>query len=114
EEYVHVGDKIKVRLIEIDKEKGRLKVSLKALKEKPEGYVERVREERPRFERRDDRRGGDRRDDRRGGYDRRDDRRGGERRDDRRGGDDRPRREFNRAPRENGENNAPVSENNQE
>lgn len=85
EEYVHVGDKIRVRLIEIDKEKGRLKVSLRAMKEKPADWVDRPA--RPREDRRggfrgDDRRRDDRRDDRRGGY--RDDRR----RDDRRGRDD--------------------------
>lgn len=38
---VHVGDKIRVRLIEIDKEKGRLKVSLRAMKEKPADWVDR-------------------------------------------------------------------------
>ena len=72
EDYVHVGDRIHVRLIEIDKEKGRLKVSLRALKEKPADWVDRP--VRPR----DDRRGGPR-----GGDDRR---RGGSR-----GGDDRRR-----------------------
>ena len=72
EDYVHVGDRIHVRLIEIDKEKGRLKVSLRALKGKPADWVDRPA--RPR----DDRRGGPR-----GGDDRR---RGGSR-----GGDDRRR-----------------------
>ena len=82
EDYVHVGDKIRVRLIEIDKEKGRLKVSLRAMKEKPADWVDRParpREDRPRrdYDRRDDRRRDDRRrDDRpRRDHDRRDDRR---------------------------------------
>lgn len=65
EDYVHVGDKIRVRLIEIDKEKGRLKVSLRAMKEKPADWVDRParpREDRPRrdYDRRDDRRRDDR------------------------------------------------------
>ena len=80
EEYVHIGDKIRVRLIEIDKEKGRLKVSLKALKEKPEGYVERpARPARPNN-------GGERR-----GFERRG------------GGNDRPRREGGAPRREGGD-----------
>lgn len=67
---LHEGDKINVKLLEIDEKTGKFKLSAKVLKEKPEGYVEperRARSERP--DRRDDRR--DRRDDRR---DRRDDR----------------------------------------
>lgn len=82
EDYVHVGDKIRVRLIEIDKEKGRLKVSLRAMKEKPADWVERParpREDRPRRD-----------------YDRRDDRRGGFRGGDDRRRDDRPRRDYDR------------------
>ena len=60
-----VGDPVTVKLLENDPKTGKLRLSVKALLEKPEGYVER---ERP--ERRDD--GGDRRgpggrDDRRGG-----------------------------------------------
>ena len=83
EDYVHVGDRIHVRLIEIDKEKGRLKVSLRALKEKPADWVDRPA--RPRDDRRGGPRGGDdrRRGGPRGGDDRR---RGGSR-----GGDDRRR-----------------------
>ncbi len=46
------GDKVKVKLIEIDKKTGKYRLSMKALTEKPEGYVE--REARPRRE------GGDR------------------------------------------------------
>ena len=40
------GDQVKVKLIEIDKKTGKYRLSMKALKEKPEGYVE--REPRPR------------------------------------------------------------------
>ncbi|MCH5231815.1 MAG: polyribonucleotide nucleotidyltransferase, partial [Muribaculaceae bacterium] len=42
------GDKVKVKLIEIDKKTGKYRLSMKALTEKPEGYVE--RESRPRRE----------------------------------------------------------------
>ena len=42
------GDQVKVKLIEIDKKTGKYRLSMKALKEKPEGYVE--REQRPRRE----------------------------------------------------------------
>ena len=42
------GDQVKVKLIEIDKKTGKYRLSMKALKEKPEGYVE--REPRPRRE----------------------------------------------------------------
>ncbi len=66
------GDKVMVKLLEVDKKTGKFKLSHKALLEKPEGYVEPA--PRPPRER-DDRRGGDRRDDRRGGGDRRDNRR---------------------------------------
>jgi len=41
EDVLKVGDKIDVKLIEIDKVTGKLRLSLKALKPKPEGYVER-------------------------------------------------------------------------
>ena len=75
------GDKLKVKLMEIDPKTGKYKLSRRVLLEKPEGYVE--RERRPRRE------GGDR-------GDRRPRRDGGERRgfgDDRRfGGDRQPRR----------------------
>ncbi len=81
------GDKVKVKLIGIDDRTGKMKLSAKVLKEKPEGYVE------PEPRRRDDRRGGDdrRRDDRR-----RDDRRGGDRGGDRRRDDRRDDRRNNR------------------
>ena len=61
------GDTIKVKIIEVDKKTNKLRLSRKALMEKPEGYVERPAAPRPpRDDRRDDRRGGGR-DDRRGG-----------------------------------------------
>ena len=57
------GDKIKVKLMEIDPKTGKYKLSHRVLIEKPEGYQE--RERRPRGERRPRREGGDRRDGRR-------------------------------------------------
>ena len=79
-----VGDEVDVKLLEIDEKSGKMRLSMRVLKEKPEGYTE--PERRPRPQGRDDRRGNDRRDDRRGNDRRspRDDRRG-ERRDDRKG-----------------------------
>ncbi len=50
---IHEGDKIKVKLMEIDPKTGKYKLSRRVLLEKPEGYVE--RERRPRRE--GDRRG---------------------------------------------------------
>jgi polyribonucleotide nucleotidyltransferase len=76
------GDKVEVKLIEIDKKTGKFRLSMRALQPKPEGYVEQQRA--PRGER--PRRDGERRD--RG--DRRDDRRDGERRERR---DNRPKRD---------------------
>ncbi len=70
EDFFKEGDAVQVKLVGIDQRTGKLRLSRKALLEKPEGYVE--REERPR---RDDRRGGGRDDRRGGGRDRRDDRR---------------------------------------
>ncbi|MGM9768471.1 MAG: polyribonucleotide nucleotidyltransferase [Candidatus Cryptobacteroides sp.] len=82
-----VGDEVDVKLLEIDEKTGKMRLSMRALQDKPEGYVEPERRQRgPR----DDRRGGERRDDRRGNDRRapRDDRRNDRRapRDDRRGG----------------------------
>jgi polyribonucleotide nucleotidyltransferase len=57
------GDKVDVKLIEIDKKTGKYRLSMRALKEKPEGYVEPQRRERP-ARREGDRREGDRRDNR--------------------------------------------------
>lgn len=76
------GDTVEVKLIEIDKKTGKYRLSMRALQEKPEGYVERA----PRPQRRDDRgprRDGDRgprRDNNRGP--RRDNRRNDDRRED--------------------------------
>ena len=99
EDVLSVGDEIDVKLLEIDAKTGKMRLSMRALTEKPEGYTE--PERRPRGnggERRgDDRRNGgndrrgERRNDDRRGDDRRnggnDRRQGGERRgDDRRGG----------------------------
>jgi polyribonucleotide nucleotidyltransferase len=65
------GDKVMVKLLEVDKKTGKFKLSHKALLEKPEGYVEPA--PRPPRDRDERGRGGDRRDDRRGGGDRRGD-----------------------------------------
>lgn len=62
EDVLHMGDKIEVMLLDIDRE-GKMKLSRKALLPKPEGYVEPVKRERPEGDRRD----GPRRDDRRSG-----------------------------------------------
>ena len=63
------GDKIKVKLMEIDPKTGEYKLSHRVLLEKPEGYVERERRPRgergDRGERRPRREGGERRDGRR-------------------------------------------------
>ena len=68
------GQEVTVKLLAVDERSGKLKLSMKVLTEKPEGYVERP----PREKRDGDRRGG--RDDRRGGGR---DNRGGDRRDNR-------------------------------
>lgn len=73
EEVLSLGEMVKVEVLEVDKDRGRIRLSRKALLEKPEGYEERP----PRSDRGD--RGG-RRDDRGGRGDR-----GGDRGD--RGGD---------------------------
>ena len=85
-----VGDEVDVKLLEIDEKSGKMRLSMRALQDKPEGYVEPERRPRgPRDDRKGDRRPNDRRaprDDRRAPrYDRR-----GERRDDRKA----PRRPF--------------------
>ena len=41
------GDKVQVKLLEIDPKTGKFKLSRRALMEKPEGYVERERRPRP-------------------------------------------------------------------
>lgn len=85
EDVLNIGDEVDVKLLEIDEKTGKMRLSRKALIEKPEGYVEPERKPRTfgdRGPRRDDRRQGDRRNDNRG-----------PRRDDRR--NDRPRRPMN-------------------
>ena len=95
EDVLNVGDEVDVKLLEIDEKTGKMRLSRKALIEKPEGYVE--PERRPR--------GGDRgprRDnDRRPGGDRRPNGDRGPRRDDR--GPRGPRRERPAAPEQNNE-----------
>ena len=51
---IHEGDHIRIKLLEIDPKTGKFRLSAKALKEKPEGYVEPEKRERgPRREDRD-------------------------------------------------------------
>lgn len=47
EDVLKVGDKIKVKLIEVDKKTGKFKLSHRVLLPKPEGFVERPQRERP-------------------------------------------------------------------
>jgi len=56
------GDKVKVKLLEVDPKTGKLRLSMKALLPMPEGYEERRNERRERGNDRRDSRGGDRRD----------------------------------------------------
>ncbi len=60
------GDKIRVKLMEIDPKTGKYKLSCRALLEKPEGYVERERRPRPDRGERRPRRDGDYRENNRG------------------------------------------------
>ncbi len=97
EDVLKVGDEVDVKLLEIDAKTGKMRLSMRALTEKPEGYVEPKRERGPRREgdrREGDRREGDRREGNRnnGGERRENGRRDGERRE---GG----RREGDRGPR---------------
>ena len=94
EDVLSVGQEVDVKLLEIDQKTGKMRLSMRALTEKPEGYVE--PERRPRGGR-DERRAGERRGGERGP------RRDGERRDNRgpRHEGERPRRSFgprNEAP----------------
>ena len=59
EDVLHVGDEVEVKLLEIDEKTGKMRLSRKALLEKPEGYVE--PERKPRGDR-GPRRDNDRRD----------------------------------------------------
>ena len=72
EDVLKVGDEVDVKLLEIDAKSGKMRLSRRALMEKPEGWVEPERRPRPEG----------RRDDRRGGHGGHDDHRG-PRRDDR-------------------------------
>jgi len=47
EDVVNVGDTVEVKLLEVDAKSGKMRLSRKALLEKPEGYVEPVRRPRP-------------------------------------------------------------------
>ena len=47
EDVLNVGDEVEVKLLEIDSKTGKMRLSRKALIEKPEGYVEPVRRPRP-------------------------------------------------------------------
>lgn len=47
EDVLKVGDTVEVKLLEIDSKSGKMRLSKKALMEKPEGYVEPVRKPRP-------------------------------------------------------------------
>ena len=60
------GDKLKVKLMEIDPKTGKYKLSRRVLLEKPEGYVERERRPRPDRGERRPRRDGDNRENHRG------------------------------------------------
>jgi len=105
EDVLTVGQEVDVKLLEIDAKTGKMRLSMRALTEKPEGYVEPKPSRGPRRE------GGDRKDDRRSergerrGNDRRGSERGSERGERREGGRDRgerrifgPRREQAPAP----------------
>lgn len=90
-----VGDEVDVKLLEIDAKSGKMRLSMRALTEKPEGYVEPKRSSSPR-QGGDRRQSGDRRDNNR------DRRRDGDRREGRRDGHREPRRDNrgNEQPRE--------------
>ena len=93
EDVLNVGDEVDVKLLEIDEKTGKMRLSRKALIEKPEGYVEPERKPRPQGER------APRRDDRRQGSDRRNDK--GPRRDDRSRGPRRPQQNDVETPSNN-------------
>ena len=93
EDVLNVGDEVDVKLLEIDEKTGKMRLSRKALIEKPEGYVEPERKPRPQGDR------APRRDDRRQGSDRRNDK--GPRRDDRSRGPRRPQQNDGETPSNN-------------
>ncbi len=94
EDVLSVGDEVDVKLLEIDEKTGKMRLSRRALIEKPEGYVEPERKPRPQGDR------GPRRDDRKG---------------DRRQGDRGPRRDDRRSekPRHQNQNEENNSGNNE-
>lgn len=47
EDVLNIGDMVEVKLLEMDQKSGKMRLSRKALMEKPEGYVEPVRRPRP-------------------------------------------------------------------
>ncbi len=94
-----VGDEVDVKLLEIDQKTGKMRLSMRALTEKPEGYVEPKRNGGPR-QNGDRRQGGDRRDNGRGN-DRREGRQNGERRDNNRQNGERRHDNRNNEHREN-------------
>ncbi|MBR5175657.1 MAG: polyribonucleotide nucleotidyltransferase [Bacteroidales bacterium] len=88
EDVLAVGQEVDVKLLEIDQKTGKMRLSMRALQPKPEGYVEPTRRPRPNGNGNNGGNGGERRNggnerrnggnDRRGGHD--NERRGGERR----------------------------------
>jgi polyribonucleotide nucleotidyltransferase len=89
EDILKVGDEVDVKLLEYDEKNGKMRLSMRALTEKPVGYVDPA-ERRPRGgdrrnsdRRNSDRRGSDRRNSERRDDQRSDDRRGKDRRDSR-------------------------------
>ena len=97
EDVLKVGDEVDVKLLEIDSKTGKMRLSMRALQEKPEGYVE--PERKPRGG--NDRKGGSERGERRDS-DRRErgERRGGDRREQR--GERREHKDSDRPRRFNG------------
>ena len=47
EDVLKVGDEVDVKLLEIDEKTGKMRLSMRALQPKPEGYIEPVRRPRP-------------------------------------------------------------------
>ncbi len=47
EDVLNIGDEVEVKLLEVDQKSGKMRLSRRALIEKPEGYVEPVRKPRP-------------------------------------------------------------------
>ncbi len=93
EDILHEGDEVDVKLLEVDAKTGKLRLSRRALIEKPEGYVEPVRRPRPSGDRNG--RTGDRRDSR--GGERRNGDRGERRSNDRRDNRERKPREEHKS-----------------